>query len=195
MAQPTVTHFKALTRVLRYIKGSPGQGIFYSSNSILHLKAFSDSDWAACLDSRKSISGCCVFLGDSLVSWKSKKQTTTTRSSSEAEYRALATTSCEIQWLTNLLDNFRVNYVKPALLYCDNDSARHIAANSVFHELTKHIDINCHVVRERLHSKLFHLLPIASIDQSANILTKALDPTHFRFLLSKLGILDIYSPA
>ncbi|XP_019430596.1 PREDICTED: uncharacterized protein LOC109337950 [Lupinus angustifolius] len=84
MAQPTITHQQALPRVLRYIKGSPGQGLFYSPTSALQLKAFSDSDWAACIDSCKSITGSCVFLGDSLVSWKSKKQTTVARSSSKA---------------------------------------------------------------------------------------------------------------
>ncbi|XP_019447274.1 PREDICTED: uncharacterized protein LOC109350498 [Lupinus angustifolius] len=95
MAQPTTNHHKALTRVLRYIKGNPGQGLFYLVSSSLQLKAFNDLDWTACVDSRKSISGCCVFLGNSLVSWKSKKHTTVVRSSSKAEYRALASSSCE----------------------------------------------------------------------------------------------------
>ncbi|XP_019435853.1 PREDICTED: uncharacterized protein LOC109342297 [Lupinus angustifolius] len=92
MVQPSITHHQALTRVLRYIKGSLRQGLLYSSTSPLQLKAFSDSNWATCLDSRKSITGSCVFLGNSLVSWKSKKQTTISHSSSVAEYRALAST-------------------------------------------------------------------------------------------------------
>ncbi|XP_019425126.1 PREDICTED: uncharacterized protein LOC109334007 [Lupinus angustifolius] len=73
MAQPTNLHYKALYRVLRYIKRSPGQGLYYPNSSVIKLKAFSDSDWVACIDSRKSITSCCVFLGDSLVSWKAKK--------------------------------------------------------------------------------------------------------------------------
>ncbi|XP_019420632.1 PREDICTED: uncharacterized protein LOC109330811 [Lupinus angustifolius] len=73
MAQPTVVHFRALTRILRYVKANPEQGMLYPNSSSLQLKAFSDSDWASCMDSMKSISGCCVFLEDSLVSWKSKK--------------------------------------------------------------------------------------------------------------------------
>ncbi|CAL0299700.1 unnamed protein product [Lupinus luteus] len=190
MASPTNTHFKAMTRVLRYLKLSPGQGLFYPSSSSLQFKAFSDSDWGACQDTRKSITGYCVFLGDSLISWRAKKQQTVARSSSEAEYRALAATSCELQWLTYLITSF-LPHITPSLLFCDNASACHIANNNVFHERTKHIEIDCHIVREKLQQKLFHLLPISSKEQYADILTKPLDPQPFHYLLSKLGTLPI----
>ncbi|XP_019438862.1 PREDICTED: uncharacterized protein LOC109344552 [Lupinus angustifolius] len=195
MAAPTIQHFKAMTRVLRYIKGTPGQGLHYPSSSTLQIKGFSDADWVTCPDTRKSISGYCMFLGDSLVSWKSKKQTTVSRSSSESEYRALAIASCEVQWLTYLLQDFKANSKTPALLYCDNNSARYIAANPVYHERTKHIEIDCHITRERLQNNLFHLLPISTHDQVADILTKALEPIPFGYLLGKLGVINIYSPA
>ncbi|CAL0323017.1 unnamed protein product [Lupinus luteus] len=195
MAAPTVNHYKAMTRVLRYIKGTPGQGLYYPTTSSIHIKGFSDSDWATCPDTRKSVSGFCMFLGDSLISWKSKKQTTVSRSSSESEYRALAIASCEVQWLTYLLTDFQAIFKQHALLYCDNNSARYIAANSVFHERTKHIEIDCHVTRERLQNKLFVLLPISTHVQVADLLTKPLEPIPFGYLLGKLGVLNVYSPA
>ncbi|XP_042472423.1 uncharacterized mitochondrial protein AtMg00810-like [Zingiber officinale] len=103
MSQPTIEHFKAALRVLRYLKGSPGCGVFYSSTSPRTLKVYSDSDWAKCQDTRRSVSGYCVFLGNSIISWKAKKQNSVARSSTEAEYRAMFTATCEVLWILNLL--------------------------------------------------------------------------------------------
>ena len=83
----------------------------------------------------------------------------------------MATVTCEIQWLTYLLQDFKVPFEQPSLLYCDNDSARYIAANSVFHKRRKHVEIDCHVVREKLKKGLIHLLPISTIEQLADIYT------------------------
>ncbi|XP_014489808.1 uncharacterized protein LOC106752611 [Vigna radiata var. radiata] len=80
---------------------------------------FSDSDWARCLDTRRSITNFSIYIGDSLISWRSEKQPTVSRSSSKAEYRALATTTCELQWLTYLLNDLHISFRQPALLYCD----------------------------------------------------------------------------
>ena len=194
MANPTQVHFRAATRILRYLKGCPGKGLLFRRNSPIQILAFSDADWATCIDSRKSVTGYCFFLGSSLVSWKTKKQSTVSRSSSEAEYRALASTTCELQWLTFLLNDLCVSCSKPAVLYCDNQSALHIAANPVFHERTKHLDIDCHIVREKSQTGLMRLLPISSHNQLADIFTKALPPRLFNSNLSKLGLVNIFLP-
>lgn len=132
LSQPTELHFKAAHRVLHYLKGSPGKGLSFPRSAPLHLSGFSDSDWGGCPDSRKSVSGYFFFLGSSLISWRSKKQTTVARSSSEAEYRALASATCELHWLTFLLQDLRVTCPRQPALYCDNRNALHIAANPVF---------------------------------------------------------------
>lgn len=130
-------------------------------------------------------------MGESLITWRSKKQSTVARSSSEAEYRALAAATCEMQWLHFLLD-LHIACEKHAVLYCDNKSALHIATNPVFHERPKHLEIDCHVVHEKLHSGLMKLLPVSSAFQLADLFTKALLPQIFSKLISKLRLINIY---
>jgi hypothetical protein len=192
LSKPTQIHHQAALRVLKYLKGCPGKGLHFPRSSSLQLQGFSDADWAGCYDTRRSISGQCFFLGNSLISWRTKKQLTVSRSSSEAEYRALASATCELQWLLYLLRDLHIQCPKLPVLFCDNQSAIHIASNPVFHERTKHLDIDCHIVREKLHAGIFKLLPVSSKEQLADFFTKSLLPQPFGVLLSKMGLLDLY---
>ena len=103
MQRPTSDHMQAVKKLLRYLAGNLGQGILLASNSAAQLTAYCDSDWASCAFSRRSTSGFCIMLGNSPVSWKTKKQNVVARSSAEAEYRAMALASCEVTWLRTLL--------------------------------------------------------------------------------------------
>ncbi|XP_061352754.1 uncharacterized mitochondrial protein AtMg00810-like [Gastrolobium bilobum] len=124
VAHPMQSHFDAATRVMRYLKGSPCKGILFPSQNSLHLSGFTDANWATCPNTRKSTTVFCVFLGSSLISWKSKKQSTVSRSSAEAEYRALATLTCEVQWLTYLLHDLHIPISAPAMIYCSTFSTQ-----------------------------------------------------------------------
>ncbi|KEH26449.1 Pol polyprotein/retrotransposon, putative [Medicago truncatula] len=124
------------------------------------------------------------------------KQLTISRSSSEAEYRALSAATYELQWLLYLLNDLHVTTVKLPVLYCDNQSALHIGTNPMFHEITKHIEIICHLVRDKLQAGIIKFLLVSSKDQLADIFTNPLLPQPFSTLLSNLGMLNSYhSPA
>lgn len=194
MQNPYSTHLDAANRVLRYLKGSVGKGILLSSNSSLSLVGFADSDWAGCPTTRRSTTGYITMLGSSPISWKTRKQPTVSRSSAEAEYCSLATLTAEIQWLYYLLSDLGFPPRQPIRVYCDNQAALHIASNPVFHERTKHIELDCHFVREKMISGLISTSYLRSSDQLADIFTKPLGADIFRNIISKLGVLDISPP-
>ncbi|KAK8919312.1 hypothetical protein KSP39_PZI021359 [Platanthera zijinensis] len=161
-----------------------------SATSPLTLRAYSDADWAGDVATRRSTTGFCIFLGDSLISWRSKKQDSVARSSTEAEYRAMASTTAEIVWLLRLLCDFGVQISDPTPLFCDNRSAIQIASNPVFHEWTKHIEIDCHFTRQKFLANTISLPFIASEEQVADFLIKSLTSARFRYLISKLSVHD-----
>jgi hypothetical protein len=195
MQQPREPHMAATHRVLRYLKGSPGYGILMSRSAILQVQAYCDSDWAACPTMRRSVTGFVTFLGTSPISWRSKKQSVVSRSSAEAEYHSMANTVCELTWLQYLLQDFIVPHCQPMILHCDNQAAIHIASNPVFHERTKHIELDCHLVREKIQSGLIATRYVSTSDQRVDIFTKALGQRQFHYLLGKLGVLNLHTPS
>lgn len=194
MQQPRQPHYDVAIRVLQYIKSSPGTGIFWPSNCSFHVPGYCDSDWASCPMTHCSTTGYFTMLGNSPISWKTKKQTTISRSSAEAGYRTMTTLTCELVWLKTLLYDLCVFHSQPMRLYCDNQEAPHIAANPVFHEHTKHIEIDCHFVCEKLASRVISTAHVPTQHQLADIFTKALGRDQFQFLLLKLGITDVCAP-
>ncbi|KAL9409330.1 hypothetical protein AB3S75_047673 [Citrus x aurantiifolia] len=134
------------------------------------------------------------MLGSSHISWKSKKQHTVARSSTEAEYRAMATVTCELKWLKGLLMSLRVDHSRPMHLYCDSQVALHLATNPVFHERTKHIEVDYHFIRDEIQRRNIRPAYVSTNIQLVDIFTKALGSKEFKFLLRKLGIRDLHAP-
>ncbi|KAL9244597.1 hypothetical protein vseg_018360 [Gypsophila vaccaria] len=193
MHSPKSDHWDAALRVVRYLKGTPGQGIQFRDDAPLQLARWCDSDWAACPTTRRSLTGWIVFLGSSIVSWKTKKQPTVSRSSAEAEYRSLAALTCEVKWLTGLLGDLGVSHSAATPIACDSQSALYIAKNLVFHERTKHIEIDCHFVRDAIHDGLIAPSYVPTAMQLADVLTKALGLSQFQTLVDKLGVFNPYA--
>uniref|UniRef100_A0A2N9FB11 Integrase catalytic domain-containing protein n=1 Tax=Fagus sylvatica TaxID=28930 RepID=A0A2N9FB11_FAGSY len=168
MAAPRSLHYAAVLRILRYLKGTLFHGLHFSSQSSLTLQAYSDADWAGDPTDRRSTTG------------------------TEAEYRALADTTAELLWLRWLLQDLGIDCSTAVPIHCDNRSAIQIAHNDVFHERTKHIEIDCHFVRHHLLQGTLQLRSVSSQDQLADIFTKPMPPGRFRDLISKLKLVSVH---
>ena len=192
MHKPLKSHLKIALKLLRYLKGAPGLGIHIQKSANTSLEGFVDADWAKCVVTRKSVTGYCLFLNGSLVSWKSKKQNTLSKSSAEAEYRALASVTSEIVWVLKILRDLNWEQFLPVKIFCDSQAAIKIAANLVFHERTKHLEIDLHFVREKILAGVIETKKIGSADQTADVLTKGLDKFQHQKLVSKLGLINMF---
>ncbi|GJY88270.1 retrovirus-related pol polyprotein from transposon TNT 1-94 [Tanacetum coccineum] len=172
-SKPTKKHLEAVKRVFRYLQGSINMGLWYPKDTAMALTAYADADHAGCQDTRRSTSGSAQFLGDKLVSWSSKKQTSTSISSTEAEYIAMSGCCAQILWMRSQLSDygFAYNHIP---LYCDNKSAIALCCNNVQHSRSKHIDIRHHFIREQVEKGVVELYFVRTKYQLADIFTKAL---------------------
>ena len=188
MHDPRESHFALIKRILRYIKGTMDYGLALSRSRSHELVVYSDADWAGCPDTRRSTSGYCVFLGDNLISWSSKRQHTVSRSSAEAEYRGVANAVAETCWIRQLLSELRRPLTRATLVYCDNISAVYLSTNPVHHQRTKHVEIDLHFVRERVALGAVRVLHVPTSLQYADIFTKGLPTAVFINFRSSLNI-------
>jgi hypothetical protein len=131
MHAPQKPHLALVKRVLRYVRGTLDFGLHLRASSSTSLTAYFDVDWAGYPDTRRSTSGHCIYYGDSLISWSSKRQTTVSRSSVEAEYRVVAHAVAECCWLRQLLQELHRPFRSATLVYCDNVSAIYMSSNPV----------------------------------------------------------------
>jgi len=181
----------ATTHILKYIKGSPGKGLLYGHNDHTGVVCYTYTDWAGSPSDRISAFRYWVSIGGNLISWKSKKQHVVARSSAEAEYRAMALAACELIWLKRLLKELQFGEVTQMTLICYNQVVLHINSNPVFHKRTKHIEVDCHFVREKITSGDIKTEFVNSNDQLADIFTKYLKV--LKIICNKLGTYNLYA--
>uniref|UniRef100_A0ACD5W9H1 Uncharacterized protein n=1 Tax=Avena sativa TaxID=4498 RepID=A0ACD5W9H1_AVESA len=142
VSAPTTVHYSHLLRVLRYLRGTITRRLLFPRSSSLQLQCYSDATWASDPSDRRSLSAYCVFLGGSLIAWKTKKQTSVSRSSVDVELRAMALLTAEVTWLRWLLEDFGVSITTPTLVLSDITCAISVARDPVKHELTNHIGVD-----------------------------------------------------
>ena len=195
MHEPRSGHLEAVHRILRYLKGTPGKGLWFKINGHLGVDGYTDADWASCLDDRRSTSGYCVFVGGNLVSWRSKKQPVVSKSTAEAEYRAMSLGVSEMIWVRNLLGELKLLRKECLNLWCDNKSAINIANNPVQHDRTKHVEIDRFFIKEKLDAGIISIPYVSSGQQLADCLTKGLGTRDCNSACDKMGMIDIYHPS
>ncbi|XP_060963442.1 uncharacterized mitochondrial protein AtMg00810-like [Cannabis sativa] len=188
LKSPSTIHWNAAKRILRYLKGTSTQGLHICCSNNLNITGFSDADWVSNVDDRRSVGGYCVYLGESLVSWSSKKQFVVSRSSTESEYRALDHVSAEITWIESLLKEIKFPLPTVPITWCDNLSASALASNPVYHARTKHIELDIHYVRDKVLNKTLEIRYVPSADQIVDCMTKGLSHSRFQYLACKLGV-------
>uniref|UniRef100_A0A1J3HVA2 Retrovirus-related Pol polyprotein from transposon TNT 1-94 n=2 Tax=Noccaea caerulescens TaxID=107243 RepID=A0A1J3HVA2_NOCCA len=188
MHRPTNLHWQAVKRLLRYLAGTTSHGIYLRPNSPLSLHAYSDADWAGDTDDFVSTNGFLIYLGSTPIAWSSKKQKGVARSSTEAEYRAVANTAAELRWVCSLLTELGTTLPAIPVVYCDNVGATYLSANPVFHSRMKHLALDYHFIRDNVQAGLLRVTHISTKDQLADSLTKPLSRPRFIELNDKIGV-------
>lgn len=150
MHRPTQTHWTAAKRLLRYLKGTIYYGLVLKKHSSPSLYAFSDADWGGNKDNYTSTSAYIIYFGRNAVSWCSRKQRTVARSSTEAEYHAVAAATSELIWVQSLLSELGVSLPLTPTVYCNNVGTTYFCANPVFHSHMKHIVLDYYFVHDKV---------------------------------------------
>ncbi|GKA25650.1 retrovirus-related pol polyprotein from transposon TNT 1-94 [Tanacetum coccineum] len=182
-ARPTEKHLKEVKRIFRYLNNTINMGLWYPKDTGFELTAFSDSDHAGCLDTRKSTSSGIQFLGgDKLVSWSSKKQDCTSMSTAEPKYVSLFVCSAQVLWLRTQLTDYGFHFDRIPM-YCDSQAAIAISCNPVQHSRTKYIDVRYHFIKDQVEKGIVELLFVRIEYQLADLFTKALPKDRFKYLV------------
>lgn len=189
MSNPGTQHEKLLDKLISYLRGTQNRGLFYQSDP--NIIGYSDADWGGDTITRRSTTGYLYLFMNSPISWNSRLQKTVALSSCEAEYMALKEAIKEQVYIRTILQEIGIfTPIKCDILYTDSNSAIELAKNPVFHNRTKHIDIQYHFVREKVINKETNLLFIPTTGQLADALTKPLSLDKFAKFISGIGLKD-----
>lgn len=188
MQSPSKIHTGAARKVLRYVAATIKYGIWYKKDDQVKLTGYSDSDWAACVDDKKSVGSYVFVLGNGAVSWSSKKQNTVALSSTEAEYISAASATCQGIWVRRILEDLGHSQDSATVIWCDSQSAINLAKNPGQHGKAKHIELKYHFIRDMVKQEKVVLQYCKTNEQVADCLTKALSKEKFVSFRYQLGV-------
>lgn len=187
---PKLAHWKALKRVLQYVSETKNLGILYEGKDLPQLKCYVDSDYAACIDTRRSTCGFVISINGGSIIWKSTKQKTVATSTVEAEFTAASLACKEILWCRQLLKELNWQQTNPTEVFIDNQGAIKLIVNNKVHPKTKHVDVQYMFIREVVESNQISVSYVRSENQLADILTKALPRDKHINLRKSLSVVE-----
>ena len=187
---PKTSHLLAVKRILKYLKGTIHLGLWYPRDSDFQLVGYTDADHGGDIIDRKSTSGHCQFLGNRLISWASKKQTSVACSSTDAEYVVVGRCCAKVLSIQNQLVDYGFKYINTHIC-CDITSDILMTQNLIQHSKTKHIDIRHHFIRDNVEKGKIELYHVSTEDQIADIFTKPLDEKKTLHFIERLGMLSM----
>lgn len=182
------THWNAAIHVVRSLSGTQNLKLHLGGQNPTSLVGFTDSDWANCLDTRRSVGGHLYSLGSGVILWQARKQKTIATLSCKAEYTTAFKASKEWIWLQTLLDSINHTPTTPTTFCCDNNTAINLSEDPTLHDHVKHINIKHHFLQEHVQSNEISLSYINTNDNVADIFTKALDTNKFSCFCRFLGL-------
>jgi hypothetical protein len=190
MSDPRHVHWVAAKHVLKYLRGTVGYGLRYTSVRGVRLFGYIDSDWAGSAVDRKSTSGYCFSMGSTMISWSSRMQSSVALSTVEAEYIATSDASKEVIWLRKLLAGLFGDVLETTIIHCDNQRCVKLSENPIYHDRSKHIEMRYHYLRDMVQKGAIRLQYIPTDEQIADVFTKSLSATKFVYFRDKLGMVE-----
>jgi hypothetical protein len=188
LVEPRHVHLVATKHVMRYLKCTIDYGLRYDGDHDFTLSGYNDADWAGSVSNRKSTSGCCFSLGSTMISWKSRKKSSISLSTTEVEYITACSTSCETIWLRKLLTDLFDLEMRATLILCDNQSCIKMTKNPLFHDRSKHIEIHYHYIHDMLQRGALKLQYISTDEHVVDVLTNPLSCVKFEYFRDKIGL-------
>ena len=190
-SNPTKQHWTALRRILRYLKGTPDNGLTYGTDKSLILQPWTDSSWGDDPNDSRSIHGYVFKLAGGPIAWKSQKQHSVALSTTEAEYVGESHCGTMIEWLRGLLQELDIDGAtptEPTVMHCDNQAAIGMAEKAQFSKKTKHIAIRYHYVRDLIGNGVIEMVFVPTTEMIADGLTKAVGKEKFKNFVQALNM-------